>query len=268
MQPIRVWIIPPGPNPWKASFIKEDQRETPDLKKPPRVIFVLEELGTPYEVKSIKFDDVKKRPLTDVNPNGRVPAIEDPNHAGGLTLWESGAILTYLVEQYDTQHVLTYTDLADRHHLNHGQGPYYGAAAWFVNLHPEKVPTAIDRYTKQVTRVLEVLEGWLSDDGKGGKRKWLVGEKMTYADMAWAPWNDRVDTALGVPEPNKFDGFPHVKAWHDRMIERPAWKRSMELRARLMDEQGLQWNGIPKGITSFAEYEAMIKAGQDTGSQK
>ncbi|KAK8140067.1 hypothetical protein PG984_000133 [Apiospora sp. TS-2023a] len=225
MQPIRVWITPPGPNPWKF-------------------IFVLEELGIPYEVKSIKFDDVKKKPLTDVNPNGRVPAIEDPNHAGGLTLWESGAILTYLVEQYDPDHTLTYTDLADRHHLNQwlqfqmsGQGPYYGAAAWFVNLHPEKVLTAIDCYTNQVTRVLDVLEGWLAAKGEGGKR-------------------------------HKFDGFPHVKAWHNRMIERPAWKRSMKLRARLMDEQGLQWNGIPKGITSFAEYEDLIKAGQDTGAKE
>ncbi|KAK8035709.1 hypothetical protein PG991_001782 [Apiospora marii] len=224
----------------------------------------MEELGIPYEVKSIKFDDVKKKPLIDVNPNGRVPAIEDPNT--GLTLWESGAILTYLVEQYDTQHALTYTALADRHHLNQwlhfqmsGQGPYYGAAAWFVNLHPEKVPTAIDRYTKQARRVLDVLEGWLED------RDWLVGDKMTYADMAWAPWNDRVDTVLGVPGPDKFDGFPRVRAWHERMTARPAWKRSMELRDRLMDEQGLQWNGIPKGIESFSEYEALIKAGQDTG---
>ncbi|KAK7966228.1 uncharacterized protein PG986_000505 [Apiospora aurea] len=212
----------------------------------------MEELGITYEVTSIKFDDVKKKPLIDINPNGRVPAIEDPN-----------------TDQYDTKQSLTYTALGDKHHLNQwlhfqmsGQGPYYGTAAWFVNLHPERVPTAIDRYTKQVTRVLGVLEGWL--DG----RKWLVGDKMTFADMAWASWNDRVDTALGVPEPHKFDGFPDIKAWHDRMTACASWKRSMELRARLMDEQGLQWNGIPKGITSFAEYEAMIKAGQDTSPKE
>lgn len=130
----------------------------------------------------------------------------------------------------------------------------------FIHLHPEKLPTAIDRYTKQVTRVLGVLEGWL--EGK----QWLVGDKMTYADMAWVPWNDRVDTSLGVPEPDKFNGFPNVKAWHERMVSLPSWKRSMDLRARLMDEQGLMWNGMPKGIKNFQEYEAKIKAGEEATS--
>ncbi|OTA63672.1 glutathione S-transferase [Hypoxylon sp. EC38] len=231
------------------------------------VVFVLQELQVPYEIKSIKFDDVKKKPLIDVNPNGRVPAIEDPNT--GLTLWESGAIITYLIEQYDTNHTLTYTTFPEKHHLNQwlhfqmsGQGPYYGTAAWFINLHPEKVPSAIERYTNQVLRVLGVLERWL--EGK----QWLVGNKMTYADMAWVTWNDRVDTALGVPEPDKFNGFPNVKAWHDRMTSRESWKKIMEKRAELMDEQGLMPNGMPKGITNFQEYEAMIKAGIDTSPRE
>ncbi|KAI0898663.1 glutathione S-transferase [Annulohypoxylon nitens] len=142
-----------------------------------------------------------------------------------------------------------------------GQGPYYGVAGWFIHLHPEKVPSAIDRYTKQVRRVLGVVDGLL--EGK----QWLVGDKMTYADMAWVPWNDRVDTSLNVPGPNKFDGFPNVKAWHERMISLPSWKRSMELRAKLMDEQGLQWNGMPKGITNFQEYEAKIKAENEANPQ-
>ncbi|KAK8075402.1 glutathione S-transferase II [Apiospora hydei] len=251
MQPIRVWLTPPGPNAWK-------------------VVFLLEELGVPYEVKSIRFADVKKRPMIDVNPNGRVPAIEDPNT--NLTLWESGAIITYLIEQYDTRHTLTYTSLADRHHLNQwlhfqmsGQGPYYGTSGWFIHLHPETLPSAIDRYTKQVTRVLGVLEGWLAEDG----REWLVGDKMTYADLAWVPWNDRVDTVLvGVPEPEKLDAFPNVKAWHKRMTSRASWRRCMELRARLMDEQGLMPNGMPKGtmpegVTSYSDYVAKVDAGED-----
>lgn len=129
----------------------------------------------------------------------------------------------------------------------------------FINLHSEKVPTAIERYTQQVRRVLGVLEGWL--EGK----QWLVGDKMTYADMAWVPYNDRVDMVLtGVSEADKFDGFPNVKAWHERMTSRPSWQRSMEIRTKLMDEQGLTPTGVPKGIASFSEYEAMIKAGKDT----
>lgn len=66
-------------------------------------------------MKSFRFDDIKKKPFTDINPNGRVPAIEDPNT--GLTLWESGAIYQYLVEQYDALagHRISYTSLNERH---------------------------------------------------------------------------------------------------------------------------------------------------------
>ncbi|KAK7962032.1 glutathione transferase 1 [Apiospora aurea] len=170
--------------------------------------------------------------MIDVNPNGRIPAIEDPNT--NLTLWESGAIITYLIEQ-------------------------------FIHLHPESLPSAVDRYTKQVTRVLGVLEGWLAEEG----REWLVGDKMTYADLAWVPWNDRVDTVLvGVPEPEKLDAFPNAKAWHERMTSRVSWRRCMELRAKLMDEQGLMPNGMlkgtmPEGVTSYSDYVAKVDAGED-----
>jgi glutathione S-transferase len=75
-----------GPNPWKP-------------------VLLLEELGLPYDINSFNHALVKEKPFTDLNPNGRAPAIEDPNT--GLVLWESGAILQYIIEQYDTQHVLS-----------------------------------------------------------------------------------------------------------------------------------------------------------------
>jgi glutathione S-transferase len=62
-------------------------------------------------------------------------AIEDPNT--NLTLWESGAIVQYLIEQYDVEKILTYESLIERHQLNQwlmfqvsGQGPYFGQAGW------------------------------------------------------------------------------------------------------------------------------------------
>jgi len=245
-KPIRVWLTPPGPNPWK-------------------VIFVLEELGLNYEFKSFRFDDVKKKPFTDVNPNGRVPAIEDPNT--GLTLWESGAILQYIVEVYDTNKRLTYDALNDRHLVNQwlhfqmsGQGPYFGQAAWFLHLHAEKIPSAIERYEKEVKRILGVLEGVLA--AKPADAQWLVGNKMTFADMAFLPWDFRLSELLSQSWDEVWEGMPHARAWHDRMVELPSWKRSMEHRARLMDEQGLQWNGVPKGIETFTEYEEKIARGE------
>jgi glutathione S-transferase len=248
-KPIRVWLTPPGPNPWK-------------------VIFILEELGLNYEIKSFSFADVKKKPFTDVNPNGRVPAIEDPNT--GLTLWESGAIYQYIVELYDTDKRLTHEALNDRHLCNQwlhfqmsGQGPYFGQAGWFQHLHPEKIPSAIERYTAEIRRVLGVLDGALAaaKPGADGGR-WLVGGKMTFADMAFAPWNFRLAEVLLQSWDEVWEGLPHARAWHERMVELPSWKRSMEHRARLMDEQGLQWNGVPKGIETFTEYEEKIARGE------
>ncbi|KAH7065910.1 glutathione S-transferase [Paraphoma chrysanthemicola] len=239
MQPIKIHITPSGPNPWK-------------------IVIILEELGLPYELNSFGFEVVKKKPFTDINPNGRVPAIEDPNT--GLTLWESGAIIQYIIEQYDTKHLLSYESLHERHHCNQwlafqisGQGPYFGQAAWFKHLHPEPVQSAIDRYKGEMKRILGVLDGVL--EGK----QWLVGDKMTFADLSFVPWNDRVDVLLGVTAEKKFEEFPNVQAWHERMTNRPTWKKVMEIKAQKMDKQGFQPNGLPKGVDSFENYKAHIE---------
>ncbi|KAI2472649.1 glutathione S-transferase [Annulohypoxylon bovei var. microspora] len=251
-KPIRVWITPPGPNPWKA-------------------VFLFEELGLNYEIKSFRFDDVKNKPFIDINPNGRVPAIEDPNT--NLTLWESGAIYQYLIERYDPGHRLSYETLNERHLCNQwlhfqmsGQGPYWGQCGWFQHLHPEKIPSAVERYANEIKRVLGVIEGVLA--AKPANAQWLIGDKMTFADLAWVPWNFRLSETLLQSWDEVWEGTPHVRVWHERMIELPSWKRSMEHRARLMDEQGLQWNGVPKGIETFTEYEAKIAAGEDTTAKQ
>jgi len=83
------------------------------------------------------FGDLKKEPFESVNPNGRVPAIEDPNT--GLHLWESGAIIEYLLDTYDTSNSFSYTSGSEKwdqkcwlHFQTSGQGPYYGQRAWFL----------------------------------------------------------------------------------------------------------------------------------------
>ncbi|PIG85725.1 glutathione transferase 1, partial [Aspergillus arachidicola] len=121
-KPITVWLTPSGPNPWKVQVLIDST-----------VVLILEELQVPYVIESFRFNDVKLKPYTDIFPNGRVPAIVDPNN--NLTLWESGAIIRYLGEVYDTDKKLTYESLNERHLLNQylhfqmsGQGPYYGQA--------------------------------------------------------------------------------------------------------------------------------------------
>jgi glutathione S-transferase len=96
------------------------------------VAIILKELNIPYENKGIEFSDLKQEPFESLNPNGRVPAMEDPNT--GITLFESGAIIEYLVETYDKENKLQpYTTAQEKylskswlHFQMSGQGPYFG----------------------------------------------------------------------------------------------------------------------------------------------
>lgn len=110
LKPIKLYSHPGGPNPWKVAII-------------------LEELGVPYNAQLMDFSELKKDPFESVNPNGRVPAIEDPNT--GFNLWESGAIIEYLLENYDKGDTLSYTEGKEKweqscwlHFQTSGQGPY------------------------------------------------------------------------------------------------------------------------------------------------
>jgi glutathione S-transferase len=88
---------------------------------PPKVQMLLEELDLPYEIQAATFADVKSPEYLAVNPNGRFPSIYDPNTADGLTLWESGAIIEYLIERYDTEHRFSFAP---------GTPEYYHAKQW------------------------------------------------------------------------------------------------------------------------------------------
>ncbi|KAI0535918.1 glutathione S-transferase [Xylaria digitata] len=204
---------------------------------PPKVIMILEELGLPYEIVAVPFSDVKKPEYTAINPNGRLPAIYDPNT--DLTLWESGAIVEYLIETYDKENKISFPKGSNESYLTKqwlyyqttGQGPYYGQAVWFTKYHPEKLPSAADRYYKEIYRVTTVLEGHLAQQkAKGGSSDgpWLVGGKATFADLAWYMWQaliagDFLDNAI------KYDDYPNVRDWLERVGSRPSVKLAVEL---------------------------------------
>lgn len=187
---------------------------------------VLEELNIPYVNKLVDFADMKKEPYESINPNGRVPAIEDPNT--GITLWESGAILEYLVETYDKQNSISFQSGSKEyfqakqwlHFQMSGQGPYFGQAVWFTRYHPEKITSAQERYIKEIRRVSGVLDGVLKD------KQYLVGEKFSYADLAFIVWFG-IAEMFGINLPEE---FPHLSAWLDRQKARPAIEKALKLR--------------------------------------
>ena len=190
---------------------------------------LVEELGLPYELIDTQFPDLKKPDFLALNPNGRMPAIHDPNT--DLTLWESGAIIEYLVEKYDTEHHLSFPAGSNEAQLARqwlyfqvsGQGPYYGQAMWFTKFHSEQLASAQDRYYREIERVTSVLNGHLQKQEKGADGPWLVGGKFSYADLAFVPWQVTINIALQ----GKFDLSPYteVKGWLERLQARAAIKK-------------------------------------------
>lgn len=189
--------------------------------KPNKVFFLLKELGLPYTITPVALAEIKQPEYLKVNPNGRIPAIEDPNT--GIVLWESGAIVEYLIEKYDVENKLSFPAATEEYYhakqwlffQTTGQGPYFGQAIWFKKYHQENLPSALERYTKEINRVTEVLEGELA------KSDWLVGNKFSYVDLSFISWYKAVSERI---EEFNMDNYPHVKKWFDAIASRPAIK--------------------------------------------
>ncbi|KZO92208.1 glutathione S-transferase [Calocera viscosa TUFC12733] len=205
-----------GPNGWKVAYF-------------------LSELGLTY--KSIYLDLDKKEQKSPeflkLNPNGRIPAIIDHLN-NDFVLWESNAILLYLVERYDKDHKYSAATDAEKAIQNQwlffqasGQGPYFGQWTWFTFRHAEKVPSALERYYKETERVFGVLNDVLS------KQEWLVGDKMTIADISFIPWNNGAFSFILGPDYPVAESFPAVYKWHNAMVSRPAIKSLIDARQAL-----------------------------------
>jgi GSH-dependent disulfide-bond oxidoreductase len=197
---------------------------TPNGKK---VSIMLEEIAMPYEVHPINLGqgDQFKSEYLAINPNNKIPSIIDTDGPGGkpLTLFESGAILMYLAEKSGK---LWPADTRQRYAVIQwlmfqmgGVGPMFGQANYFFRLE-EKVPYAIERYHKEALRLYGVLEKAL------GQNDYLAGE-YSIADIATYPWVWRHDI-----HQVKLEDFPNVKQWYDKISERPAVKRGMEIPKR------------------------------------
>ncbi|TFB00205.1 Glutathione S-transferase 2 [Trichoderma ghanense] len=201
------------------------------VPNPSKVLIILEELNLPYETSWVELDGLKKKPYTDVNPNGRVPAIEDPNT--GLTLWESGAIVQYLIDTYDKDNKISYSSFPEKYltvqwayFQASGQGPYFGQAAWFNLFHEgaygESPESAKIRYGNEVKRVAGVLDSALA------KSEWLVGDKCTYADLAFTMWNMQIAFFMGSRTgEHAWDpsAFPHFTRWQNACLARESVKK-------------------------------------------
>ena len=145
-----------------------------------KVSIMLEEIGLPYEVHLVDFnkDDQKTLEFLSLNPNGKIPAILDPNGPGGkpLPLFESGAILQYLAEKtgelLPADAARRYETLQWVHFQMGGIGPMFGQVGFFHKFagkeFSDKRP--LERYVAESKRLLGVMETrltarqWVMDD--------------------------------------------------------------------------------------------------------
>jgi GSH-dependent disulfide-bond oxidoreductase len=185
----------------------------------------LEEAQLAYRIVPValsKGEQLKPEFLA-VSPNNKIPAIIDHEPAGGgapITLFESGAIMLYLAEKTGR---LIPQDIHGRAEVLQwlfwqmaGLGPMAGQIGHFNVYAPEKVPYAIDRYTRETHRLYGVLDRRLTD------RTFIAGD-FSIADIACYPWI--------VPHEahgQNLNDFPNLKRWFETIATRPATIRTYE----------------------------------------
>ncbi|KAK0114784.1 hypothetical protein ONS95_014265 [Cadophora gregata] len=220
---------------------------------------VLEALGLKYEMKHIDIskNTQKEEWFLKINPNGRIPAIIDRTEtvdgkSREKRVFEGMAIMLYLCQKYDRDYVISYAFDSDKYWeivewmtwLQSGIGPMQGQANHFFRYATEKIDYAINRYQTETKRLYSVLEtrlaqqksanytaaGTQASTAGGDKKKaegggpWIVGDKLTIADIACFSWINWAEWAgIGL------DQFPEVKNWADRINQRPAIKRELDV---------------------------------------
>ncbi len=203
-----------------------------------KIHIMLEETGLPYCVHAIDIGagDQFKPEFLKISPNNKMPAMIDPDGPDGkpISMFESGAMLLYLASK--TGKFLP-EDLRDRWSTLQwlmfqmgGVGPMLGQAHHFLIYAPEKIPYAMERYSKEANRLYGVMDRRLAES------KFIACDEYTIADMAIMPWL-RSYKNQGV----EMDDYPQVKRWFDGIAARPAVQRGLavlaERRRPLMDDK-------------------------------
>ena len=197
-----------------------------------KVHIMLEEcgqrLGRDWQVHPINIGagDQFQPDFLKISPNNKIPAIVDPHGPDGkpISLFESGAILLYLASKFDK--LLPKTDRQKYEVLQWlmfqmgGVGPMLGQAHHFRMYAPEQIEYAVNRYTNEAKRLYGVMDKRLATS------PYLGGRSYSIADISVFPWlrswqNQGIDWA----------DYPHLKAWFDKIAERPAVQRAVQVLA-------------------------------------
>ena len=201
-----------------------------------KVSIMLEEIALPYEPHAI---DIGKNEswtpeFLSLNPNGKIPAIIDPDGPGGrpMGLFKSGAILLYLAEKtgklLPADAIARYETIQWVFFQMAFIGPMFGQLGFFHKFAGREIEDKrpLERFRTEVKRLLGVLDGRL--DG----RAWIMGDEFTIADISMLGWVRNLVGFYGARELVDFDSLAKVPAWLERGLSRPAVQRGLEIPQR------------------------------------
>ena len=201
-----------------------------------KVSIMLEEIGLPYEPHLIDIgqNETWTPEFLSLNPNGKIPAIIDPDGPDGkpFGLFESGAILVYLAEKsgqfLSKDPAQRYETLAWVFFQMAAIGPMFGQLGFFHRFagreYEDKRPR--DRYVAESKRLLGVLETRLEG------RQWIMGDDYTIADIAILGWVRNLVGFYDAGELVDYASLKNVPAWLERGLARPAVQRGLEIPKR------------------------------------
>jgi glutathione S-transferase len=192
-----------------------------------KVTWCCDELGVPYERVDAggNFGGTDTPEYRAMNPNGLVPTVQD----GDLTLWESNAIVRYLAARHG-EGTLWPEDPAARafadRWMDWQMGTFWAAfRVAFLGLTRSGFgasPEEIGESLKSTSKALAILDGHLAD------ADYVAGERVTMGDVALGPGVYRwLNVEIERPS------LPNLEAWHERLTQRPAYRKNVMVRFTL-----------------------------------
>ncbi|AYF90702.1 glutathione-dependent disulfide-bond oxidoreductase [Pseudomonas sp. JS3066] len=198
-----------------------------------KVTILLEELlalghaGAEYDAWLIRITegDQFSSGFVEINPNSKIPVLVDYSQEKPIRIFESGSILLYLAEKFGRflpSDLATRTETLNWLFWQMGSAPYLGGGfGHFYAYAPEKFEYAINRFTMETKRQLDVLDRRLAD------HRYLAGDTYTIADMAVWPWYGQLVRGhlYSAAEFLSAHEYVHVLRWAEEIAQRPAVKR-------------------------------------------
>lgn len=187
-----------------------------------RIVWLVEELGLPYQIKSMEFSpkDLLSEEYLELNPLGQVPTLEED----GMVLTESGAIAQYILAKFGNGRLEPKPGTRDHatylywfHFAEAGMMPSIGAIAQHAYIRPEgeRIPKVLEESQQKAIKMLGLIEKSLAG------KTWITGNEFTAADIMLG-----YDLLLAKLFGMLTDALPNTSAYFARLAARPAFAKA------------------------------------------